>query len=262
MRVTGRLKARARGPVAAAARAYATATSRRIGEGVTVVTANFDAAECLDALYTAVRHYSPPEVQIIVVDNASRDDSAAWFRRHPDVRTLRLPVNVGHEAALDVGFRLARTDIVVAFDVDAFPIDHRWWDEIVLPIRDRRAVVSGVSVQPLADLGRAPYAHPCCLAMRRADFVDRHHSFRSQYPEWDTGERISQLEAGGLHLVDSVSVRGPGLVGMVFGGVVYHNFYGTRFKGNTREEIDWVERGESEQAWAEAVDRYIDPIRS
>jgi hypothetical protein len=49
---------------------------------------------------------------------------------------------------------------------------------------------------------------------------------------------------------------------MVFGGVVYHNFYGTRFKGNTREKIDWVERGESEQAWAEAVDRYIDPIRS
>jgi glycosyltransferase involved in cell wall biosynthesis len=231
-------------------------------DGVTIVTVNYNGAECLDALYIAVRYYSPIPVRILVVDNGSTDDSRAWYRAHRDVRVLRFPFNIGHGAAMDIGFYLAQTTIVVAYDIDAFPIDSRWWNEIVVPIREGRARVSGVSIWPLWHPQRPPFVHPCCLAMRRDDFIRRNHSFRENYPTWDTGERISQREADSLHMVPSVSIRGPGPVGMVFGGVIYHNFYGTRFKGNTLETIDVsVDRGSPEAAWSEAVARYIDPIR-
>jgi glycosyltransferase involved in cell wall biosynthesis len=242
-------------------RVYGRAVPSKQG-AVTIVAVNYNAVECLDALHLALAHHGPLSIELLIVDNASTDGSAAWLRAHRDVRSLRLPVNLGHARAMDIGFALARSEIVVAFDIDAFPLSPEWYDAIVTPVVKRQCIVSGVSMRPLQALDIEPYAHPCCLAMRRDDFVRRHHSFVSNYPAWDTGQRISQLEADHLHLVPATSVRGPGAVGMVFGGVIYHNFYGTRFKGNTRERIDWVDRGDPEAAWSEAVERYIDPLRT
>jgi len=228
---------------------------------VTIVAVNFNAVEYLDALHVALEHHGPRDVKLLIVDNASRDGSADWLKAHRDVSSIRLPVNIGHGRAMDLGFALARSEIVVAFDIDAFPISPDWYEVVVGPIRRREAIVSGVSMRPLQALDIEPYAHPCCLAMRRDDFVRRHHTFVANYPEWDTGQRISQRESDHLHLVSATSVRGPGAVGMVFGDVIYHNFYSTRFKADTRERIDEVDRGDPALAWGEAVARYIDPIR-
>ncbi len=247
-----------------AARFYGRLTVGWVRDGVTIVTVNWNAAECLDSLLLAVRHYSPASVKIFVIDNNSDRESRAWFRSHRDVRVLRLPINSGHSAAMDIGFCMARTEIVVSLDVDAFPISADWWDEIVGPIQAHTARVSGAGFDFVRQntQNRQPFVHPCCLAMRRKDFIDGHHSFQQNMPMWDTGERISQREAGNLHLVPPTSTRGPGVVGTVFGSVIYHNFYATRFSGTTRDLIDTVDRESPKRAWAEAVASYIDPIRS
>lgn len=229
-----------------------------LDDGVTVVTVTWNSAPQLAVLLDLVRRRSPDDVRIIVVDNASRDETKAMLTGRADVRTVRLPVNVGHELALDIGFLLARTTLVVALDVDAFPIDDRWLAQLLEALERPGIEVAG------ARLNRE-YVHPCCLAIRTARFVERGHSFRSHYvprsagrdASGDVGEAISAAEAGKLHFFESTSRRGPGDVGTVFGGIVYHNFYATRFNATTADILDdGVTNGAANAAWAEAVARY------
>jgi glycosyltransferase involved in cell wall biosynthesis len=223
----------------------------------TVVTVNWNSRPYLETLLTAVRRYSPPTTRIIVVDNGSTDDSEALFGSEPDVRAIRLPLNLGHDLALDVGFLSAGTEYVVALDVDAFPIQERWLDELLAPLSQGCAIAG-------ARLNRE-YVHPCCLAMRLDRFVTRGHSFRGRYrprvgdqdASGEVGEEMAARERGRLHFFEITSQRGPGDVGTVFGDFVYHNFYSTRFgsdRGPVLDEV--VTRRAATSAWDEALQRY------
>lgn len=226
----------------------------------TIVTVNWNSGRYLRVLLDVARRRSPDGTEIIVVDNASHDDTSEILARHPDVRLVRFPINLGHEIALDTGFLLARTEYVVALDVDAFPLHDRWLDELTGALRD------GVEVAG-ARLNRH-YVHPCCLAMRTARFVERGHSFRARYiprtetsdASGDVGEAISAAEGGRVRFLEVTSQRGPGDVGTVFGDLVYHNFYSTRFRATTAAVLDQhVTNDAAAAAWDEAVARYGAP---
>jgi len=63
-----------------------------------------------------------PSFEIVVVDDGSRDGSAAiveaWRRRDPRIRLLRHPRNCGYGAALRSGLRAARGELVFFSDAD------------------------------------------------------------------------------------------------------------------------------------------------
>ena len=222
-----------------------------------MVTVNWNSWPYLEVLIDTVRRRSPPGAEILVVDNGSRDGSLEQLRRHPDVRVCRLRFNAGHELALDIGVLLCRTEFAVTLDVDAFPLHERWLEELLGPL-SRGASVSG------ARLNRE-YVHPCCWAMRTRRFAERGHSFRSDYrpreagrdASGDVGEIISQREAPALHFLEVTEQRGPGDVGTVFGGLVYHNFYATRFRATRERTLDeQVSAADPERAWEDALRRY------
>jgi glycosyltransferase involved in cell wall biosynthesis len=228
----------------------------RSGE-VTVVTANWNSCPYLDVLLRLVRRRSPPGVRILVVDNGSRDGSRNLLAGHDNVAMARLPFNAGHDLALDIGFLLVETEYVVALDIDAFPLHDRWLEELLAPLSDGKEI-SG------ARLNRE-YVHPCCLAMRTARFVERRHSFHSRYrprssgrdASGDIGEEMSAREQGKLHFFEPTSQRGPGDVGTVFGDIVYHNFYSTRFETTADPTLDVVVgRDDPANAWQEAIVLY------
>lgn len=237
-------------------RAHARRRLASLTPGVTVVTVTWNSRRHLAVLLDLVRRRSPPGTRIIVVDNASRDGTSSIVHG-PDVRHVRFPVNVGHELALDIGFLLVRTEYVVALDVDAFPLHDRWLAELVAAL-EPPAEVAG------ARLNRE-YVHPCCLAMRTVRFVERGHSFRSRYvprsagrdASGDVGESISAAEPGRTRFFEVTSQRGPGDVGTVFGDLVYHNFYATRFRATSDRLLDeHVTDDAAAAAWDEAVRRY------
>jgi glycosyltransferase involved in cell wall biosynthesis len=224
----------------------------------TVVTVNWNSWAHLEVLIDVVRRRSPPGTEILVVDNGSKDESRRRLRERPAVRTVALPVNLGHELALDVGVLLCETEFVVALDVDAFPLSGDWIERLLTPL-DAGAEVAG------ARLNRE-YVHPCCWAMRTARFVERGHSFRSHYrprsegrdASGDVGEEISAREAPNLFFLEVTGQRGPGDVGTVFGDLVYHNFYATRFQATDERTLDHVVgSGDPDRAWQEALDRYV-----
>jgi glycosyltransferase involved in cell wall biosynthesis len=235
---------------------------RRVGalrpRGITVLTVNWNSWDHLDVLIQTVRRRSPPGTEILVIDNASQDGSRERLAARPRVSAVLLPANVGHDLALDLGVLLCDTEYVVALDVDAFPLHDGWLDDLLAPL-DTGAQISG------ARLNRE-YVHPCCWAMRTARFVERRHSFRLRYrprhrgqdASGDVGEKLSSREAPHLHFFEVASQRGPGDVGTVFGDLVYHNFYATRFRATSQQRLDGVVEGDdAKRAWDEAVRRYV-----
>jgi glycosyltransferase involved in cell wall biosynthesis len=213
---------------------------------------NWNSVDYLRVLVAAVRHFSPPDVRVLVIDSGSHDDSRRFLAARSDVRSIYLPINVGHASGLDIGFLCARTEFVVALDVDAFPICDDWLDRLIAPLHEGYTI-SG------ARLNRE-YVHPCCLAMRLARFVKHRHSFKAHYVNGagDVGEIMQLRDGGPLNFIDPTSQRGPGDVGTVFGGIVYHNFYSTRFSAAPTAVLDGVVgRDEPALAWEEALVKYL-----
>jgi glycosyltransferase involved in cell wall biosynthesis len=58
------------------------------------------------------------ELEVVVVDDGSRDGTAARVRAHADVRLIEHPVNRGYGAALKTGFNAATGDLLAFLDAD------------------------------------------------------------------------------------------------------------------------------------------------
>jgi glycosyltransferase involved in cell wall biosynthesis len=227
-------------------------------DGIGVVTVGFNSERQLRVLLDALQRYTDEPLEILVVDNGSSDGTADLLAGRPDVRCIRLPLNVGHGPALDLGVLRSDASRIVVLDVDAFPVSHRWLAEVLEPLSSGSSI-AGAFYQ------RA-YIHPCFLALRRADFMQFGLSFvpvgrvpRKDAPRsglfLDVGEALSQVLAlrfgtRSLHKIEPTSTRGPGMIGTVFGDVVYHNFFSTHGdKGSMHDGA---------LAWQEAVAKYVD----
>jgi N-acetylglucosaminyl-diphospho-decaprenol L-rhamnosyltransferase len=89
--------------------------------GIVIVTYNSAAhiGACLDACLS-LRAELP--LEIIVVDNASRDATAAEVRLRPTVRFVQNEENRGFAAAVNQGFRALDTELVLLLNPDAEPL--------------------------------------------------------------------------------------------------------------------------------------------
>lgn len=217
--------------------------------GVTVMTVNWNSLDYLRAMIEAVRATSPPDTEILVVDNGSNDGSNEYLRDRGDVRLLRLPLNVGHGVALDIGATFVDTEHLAVLDVDAFPISSSWLPESLAAL-DAGAKVAG------AHLHRN-FVHPCFLVMpttlirahgltfRPVGSLSRLHDSAPLF--LDVAEALAQrliVKYGGgsaLHFFEVTSLRGPGMAGAVFGGLVYHNMFATQGRGRSDALAYWQE---------------------
>jgi GT2 family glycosyltransferase len=97
---------------------------------VSVIIPNWNGAhhlpECIDSLVG--QNYSP--VEVIVVDNASSDDSLALLADYPQVIVLPQRENLGFTGACNIGFRSASGDILVLLNNDT-AVDQNWLYEVV-----------------------------------------------------------------------------------------------------------------------------------
>jgi glycosyltransferase involved in cell wall biosynthesis len=250
-----RVVAQARSPIRA----------MRLRPGVTVAVVNWNSLDLLRDVVRALERFGlPPDgrLEILVIDNGSNDGSRAWLRRERRAGRLRavlLPRNVFHGPAMDLAFLLARTEYVVALDVDAFPVSDDWLQQLIGPLHGGKWVSGAQALRG--------YIHPCCLAMRTEYFARRRHTFtphvgtwdpdRLGRDEWDTGESITRREGlARVHPFPRTRVRGPLQLGTVFGGFVYHNGASTRLRSDV--EIDGLTPTDAEDAWSEAVAEFLD----
>lgn len=229
--------------------------------GCTVVIVNYNTLAPLKDVLSAVRRNSSPDIEIVVVDNASSDGSWLWLQTSPmGVRAVRSPVNLGHGRALDIGMGLARTPLVVTLDPDALPVSPRWLDVLLEPLRDDRVKAAG-------SWGRRDRLHPAFAAYRRSEVIKTGLSFHNYKPHldtgdsfvfghncWDTGEYL--FERLGRDHVALLDVRGSDNGwGEVIADVVYHHRAVTAYDARNRVEQKSLV-SDRLVAWNEAVRRY------
>ena len=121
--------------------------------------------EALEVLPSLARVF-----EIVIVDDGSRDDTAAIADRlavaHPDVvRAVHHPTNFGYGAALRSGFHASRYDLVAFTDGDRqFKVADLGFGSSDWPGRDRPAVVAGYRIRRADPLVRTLYARAYRLA--------------------------------------------------------------------------------------------------
>ena len=84
---------------------------------VSVVIPNYNYAAYLGSAIESALAQTWPDVEVIVVDDGSTDDSRAVIARYPGVRAV-FQANAGQCAAVREGLRLATGDIVITLDSD------------------------------------------------------------------------------------------------------------------------------------------------
>lgn len=86
---------------------------------VSVVVLNWNGRGHLDVCLRSLRHQSFSDVEVILVDNASTDGSAAFVRqRFPEVRVIENSANLGFCAGNNVGIRAASGRFVALLNND------------------------------------------------------------------------------------------------------------------------------------------------
>ncbi len=237
--------------------------------GTTVVIVNWNSLRFLSTSILAVKHFSPTDVEIIVVDNGSTDGSVEWLRTH-GIRHIALDKNIGHAGGLDRGFAAARTKVVIALDVDAFPISTEWIPTLQAFLQAGRTVAGAHArtgdrmPTDRANPVERDFVHPCCLAMNLRRYAFKWHSFARVFENGrllkDPGEVISERESGRLGLLEETMHLGPGYCGSVIGDMVFHNGYSTRHEKEERNEIDGVTPEAVAETWEKAVRTYLQSI--
>jgi cellulose synthase/poly-beta-1,6-N-acetylglucosamine synthase-like glycosyltransferase len=117
---------------------------------LSIVICAYNAAATLDECLTASCALDYPELEILVVDDGSTDETPDIVRRHPRVRLLSIP-HGGLAVARNTGFRAASGELIAYLDSDAYP-SAEWPYYLVLGLDGRMvAGVGGPNVSPPAD---------------------------------------------------------------------------------------------------------------
>jgi GT2 family glycosyltransferase len=116
----------------------------------TVVVCAYNAAATIEDCLTSLRALTYPNVEIVVVDDGSRDATGEIARAHPGVRVIGVP-NGGLSAARNVGLAAATGEIVAYTDADV-RVDPDWLSYLVQPLLTTDVVgVGGPNVVPADD---------------------------------------------------------------------------------------------------------------
>jgi len=103
---------------------------------VSVIIPNWNGARHLPTCLRALRLQSYPDLEVIVVDNASRDESVDLIRRdYPEVAVVELDQNLGLTGGINRGIQVASGEIIAPLnnDTEAAP---GWAEALVMALLD------------------------------------------------------------------------------------------------------------------------------
>lgn len=100
---------------------------------ISIITVNWNGREYLSDLFTSLKNLNYPKgsLQVIMVDNASTDGSAAYVRKKfPFVEVLQLKENMGYAGGNNEGFKYARGRYIALINNDCIA-DPDWLLEML-----------------------------------------------------------------------------------------------------------------------------------
>lgn len=122
---------------------------------VSVIVVNWNGAHLLPACLDAIEAQDYPLVEVIVVDNGSRDGSAEMAASRASIRLIRNRANLGFAVANNIAIELATGEFVLLLNYDAV-LEPGYISALVGALRadESRGSVSGKLLRPGADVPR------------------------------------------------------------------------------------------------------------
>ena len=118
---------------------------------VSVIIPNWNGAALLPSCLDALRRQTYAPLEIVVVDNASRDNSILLLREHyADVNLIELPENRGLTGAVNAGIRANDAEIIALLNNDA-EAESTWVARLVEALEARPDAGSAASKMRLFD---------------------------------------------------------------------------------------------------------------
>jgi len=102
-----------------------------------IISVNYNCLDWVKLLINSIRKFTALPHEIIIVDNASIDGSAAWLKEQKDVKTIFLEKNIGHGRGLDLAIRNISDNYCLVLDIDAH-LQRKGWDSDIMDIYDSR----------------------------------------------------------------------------------------------------------------------------
>jgi GT2 family glycosyltransferase len=103
---------------------------------VSIVLVNLNGLHHFEALFESLGAMDYPRglLEIVVVDNASVDDSVNWLARHaPNARVIHSDRNLGFAGGVNAGVKATQGDVLVFLNTD-MRVATSWLRELVTPI--------------------------------------------------------------------------------------------------------------------------------
>jgi GT2 family glycosyltransferase len=98
---------------------------------VSIVIVNFDSKDYLLNCVSSVMHSAYPNKELIIVDNASHDDSVKkTFAVFPNVKVVHNRVNMGYAAGCNIGIASAKGDFIAIMNPDTI-VESHWLERLV-----------------------------------------------------------------------------------------------------------------------------------
>jgi GT2 family glycosyltransferase len=99
-------------------------------KSVTLIIVNWNSGTLLAKCMEFIRKQTMRPDHIVIIDNASQDDSVATIRTHDRVAIHASDINIGFAAANNLGLAVCDTEFVALLNPDAFPMDD-WLERLV-----------------------------------------------------------------------------------------------------------------------------------
>ncbi len=121
---------------------------RPVDGRVSIIVLNWNSGELGSAATTSALAQDWPDVEVVVVDNDSTDDSLAHIRRgHPDVRVVVNEENLGFGGGMNTGIAVTSGEFVLPLNCDA-ELDSDYCRMLVETLRnDPRAAAAGGRIE-------------------------------------------------------------------------------------------------------------------
>lgn len=106
---------------------------------VSIILLNFNGKSCLEKCLSSVLRTNYPNFEVILVDNASTDNSLTLaeqsFEGDKRLRFVKNSENLGFSGGNNVGFKHAKGEFVVFLNNDTI-VDHHWLDPLVNAMKE------------------------------------------------------------------------------------------------------------------------------
>ncbi len=137
----------------------------------------------LDSCLGSLRRQKYPKTEVLVVDDASTDESVALVRsRYPDVRLITLAQNCGFAAAANVGMSLAAGEIIALLNNDA-EADPEWLLELVKALEEDP--LAGIATSKVLLYDRRDIIHSAGDLLRRDGLPGNRGVWERDYGQYD-----------------------------------------------------------------------------